>query len=348
MSKVKRYFLILPILCIALIPCTSVFVSAAGEVFKFSIPEPPVDSYHGYFLLPYYNPTLNKSYANLFFWVITPVNTDTNTSAPSVTFEYDEQYNDIYFMISTGQTDVSYAVTVYSLSAYSHNLNSQCYIEAFDVVSYDSVCRFSATYGNDIKFYDPVYMGVSSLGFDEIPSSYGSYSVLWSDDTAFYDELISASSKLTDLINGLDLTNEQLEETYSLLSDYLKKIYQNTDSMTAILDQLYYDFYYWTWTVDEHHERIIQLLEQLIEGTEEYTESSTLSDEQNELNRVEDELLNNEAASDAQNDIKVEINENAMSYIWDLITSFLSSNPKVFGLFISILSLGIIALVLNR
>lgn len=328
------------------------FSASALKDFVFSVTEPPVDNYHGYIVIPYYNPQLNFYQAELLYWVITPTVKTDNDTAPVATLDYQPLNNRFQLQFMTGQTDVSYTVAVYSIvgiSANSTSTSGNTYCKGIEVISYDSAPIFSLSYGSSISFYNPIFQGVTFLDPDDYaPSSMGNASIIWGDDSAFYEEIYEANEKLTDLINSLDLTNEQLEETYALLSEYLSKIQTNTNQIKSQLVQLYDDFYAWTFTVDENHYRIIDLLEQLIEGTEDYTESPTLSDEQSELNRVEDELLNNEEASNAQNEIKVEINENAMSYIWGLITDFVSSNPKIFGLFISILSLGIIALILNR
>lgn len=328
------------------------FSASALKDFVFSVTEPPVDNYHGYIVIPYYNPQLNFYQAELLYWVITPTVKTDNDTAPVATLDYQPLNNRFQLQFMTGQTDVSYTVAVYStvgISANSTSTSGNTYCKGIEVISYDSAPIFSLSYGSSISFYNPIFQGVTFLDPDDYaPSSMGNASIVWGDDSAFYEEIYEANEKLTDLINSLDLTNEQLEEMYSLLSEYLSKIWGSVDSIDYVITELHDLIFWWQFDVNGHHEEIIGLLEQLIEGTEEFTESSTLSDKQNEMNNIEDELLNNEAASDAQNDIKVEINENAMSYIWDLITSFLSSNPKVFGLFISILSLGIIALVLNR
>ncbi len=351
MSKVKRYFLILPILCIVLVPCTSVFVSASNfSTFEFQIPEPAVDEYNGYVVIPYYNPTINGVFCDLYFWHITPVNTPDNNSVPSVTLSYNSSSFDFTLSFGTGQSDCSWTVQLFKTQPYGYSASTQTiFSEGFEVISYSDAPSFTLNYGN-VDFYSPVFLGCNFSAYNSSDYIYSTdyYNIVWGDDRALYEELLDVSDKISDLINGLDLTNEQLTDLYTLLNDYLSKINKNTNSLVSLLDQFYYEWYQWTWTEQEFYDRIIELLEQLIEGTEEFTESSTLSDEQNELNRVEDELLNNEAASDAQEDIKVEVNENALSFIWDFISRFFNANPKLMGLVVSILSLGIIALILNR
>lgn len=343
MSNFKRYFLILPILCIVLFSCTSFFASAADYNFVYNISEPIVDNWTGYIIQPRSNYSYSSISCDLYFWVITPIS-DYPLAFPTVSYYYTGSSTTLTFT-PTGSDEI-YFVTVYATNSYANGSGTVIVKDSF-VIQDDIDRTVTLSRGSYDIFWRPQFKNVVSAD-GSFPSSGASYTVTWGDDVAIYNEIVEVNNNLIDLISGLDLTNDQLATTYSLLSDYLKKIYSNTDDISATLERIWEDFYYWTWQVDADNARIIELLEALVNGSEEFTESSTLSDKQNEMNNIEDDLLNNEAASDAQNDIKVEINENAMSYIWELITSFLSSNPKVFGLFISILSLGIIALVLNR
>lgn len=343
MSKVKRYFLILPILCIALIPCTSVFVSAADYNFVFNISEPVVDNWTGYVIQPRSNYNYSSISADLYFWVISPLG-DYSLSFPTVNYFYTG--SSVVLQFSSSASDESYFCTIYQTTHYDNGSGAVTVRDSF-VINNSVTREFTINKGNYDIFWRPQFKNIVSPD-ESWPTSGSSYSITWGDDVAFYNELIEVNNKLTDLINGLDLTNEQLEQTYSLLSEYLKKIFGSLDTIDWTLTEFYDYFYWYAAAVEFDVHKILTLLETLVNGTEEFTESSTLSDEQNELNRVEDELLNNEDASDAQNSINVDINENAMGYVWNLITQFLQSNPKVFGLVISVLSLGIIALILNR
>lgn len=345
MSKVKRYFLIFPILCIALIPCTSVFVSAL-PVFQFAISEPPVDLYHGYLILPYRNTAYNIDSASLYYWIITPVNVSDNDSSPIVTIDYQPLGNDYSVTFSTGQQNCSWFVQVYQ---YTNGTNGALYSLADSgVVSYSDTVSFSITFGSSISFYSPILQGISFLdSTDSFPHPIGSCSILWGDDTAFYTELQSANDKLTDLINNLDLTNEQLVELYSLLSDYLFKIEKDTTGIVSLVDQFYYEWYQWSWVEEEYYNRIIELLEQAIEG-EKPSNQDSFQDSYDDYADIEQDLINNEEASNAIGDFDVSIEGGAYSVIWNMITNFLNTNSKVFGLFIACLTLAFIALLLHR
>ena len=339
MSKAKRYFLIVPILCIVLVPCTSFSVSAADYNFVFNISEPVVDNWTGYVIQPRSTYSNSSISCDLYFWVITPLG-DYSLSFPTVNYFYTGSSTILQF--SSSASDESYFCTVYATNSYSNGSGSVIVKDSF-VINQSTSRDITLLKGSYDIFWRPQFKNIVSPD-ESWPGGGSSYTVTWADDVAIYNELIEANSKLTDLINGLDLTNEQLVDIY----DKLHQIYGSLDTIDWTLTEFYDYFYWYAAAVEFDVHKIMTLLETLVEGTEEFTESSTLSDEQNELNRVEDELLNNEDASDAQNDIKVEVNENAMSFIWDFITRFFNANPKLMGLVVSILSLGIIALILNR
>lgn len=67
-----------------------------------------------------------------------------------------------------------------------------------------------------------------------------------------------------------------------------------------------------------------------------------------DLGQKEDDLLGSSSPGDASDDLKVELDAEASSFIWDTINDFVTVNPTVFGVFISVLSLGILALILGR
>lgn len=66
-----------------------------------------------------------------------------------------------------------------------------------------------------------------------------------------------------------------------------------------------------------------------------------------DVGKAEDELFKPGEDIDLDESIKVEINADASSYIWSVIDSFLT-NSKVFSFFVTMLSLGIIGLILGR
>lgn len=48
------------------------------------------------------------------------------------------------------------------------------------------------------------------------------------------------------------------------------------------------------------------------------------------------------------NDIDISIDSNTNDFIWDFITSAINTHTRIFGFVVTILSIGIIKLALNR
>lgn len=51
---------------------------------------------------------------------------------------------------------------------------------------------------------------------------------------------------------------------------------------------------------------------------------------------------------DLENDLDIDFDNSALNFVWDLVDDFVTADNTVFTLFVSILSLGIIALILGR
>ena len=60
----------------------------------------------------------------------------------------------------------------------------------------------------------------------------------------------------------------------------------------------------------------------------------------------ENELLQNDV--DMNEVVKVEVNQNALTVIWDLVQGVFDQSGKVFGMVLTVLSLGLVAMVLGR
>lgn len=67
----------------------------------------------------------------------------------------------------------------------------------------------------------------------------------------------------------------------------------------------------------------------------------------NEYNKAEQSLLDNNNV-DVSSALKVEVDQNALLYIWPLAEEVLNTHPQVIGLVFTILSISIVALVLGR
>lgn len=62
---------------------------------------------------------------------------------------------------------------------------------------------------------------------------------------------------------------------------------------------------------------------------------------------TENSLLDNSNV-DVSDVVQVEVNQNALTFIWSLVQQIFDSNGKVFGMVLTVLSLGLVAMVLGR
>ena len=341
-----------PILCIIsiLLGCCSFSASAYVDfVYNFNIEEPCSDSLSGYVIQPFMDSD-RSTIAYIYFWTITPNNSNTSTEVPVSSYTYNSSSKTATLSFSTGNQTDSYLVSLWVSTSSNSNVRL---IESKNI-SYSSVLSFTIRPGSFDYFLTPKFKNLS-LG-DTLPTGRTeTYYYTFNTGSVIYYELINTYNKLIEVCYSLDLSNDKLTELIELLNDILadtdnisKKMNSIYNYLSITLDQDIKQMLGWeSWF--ESFDYYLSLLVEYLMGPEEgFTQSPTLPPNQDEYNKVEDELLNNEDASDAQNSIDIQINENAMSYIWDLITQFLQANSKVFGLFISVLSLGIIALILNR
>ena len=329
-----------PILCIIsiLLGCCSFSAFAFGSyAFNYDFSEP--DSY---FIVPTYSGTYR---GQLWFWAITPV-VDSNNSKVEPVVSVDVSSNSYTITFATGETGVSYYLSLYRCWD-----DDYIQLQAVENVSYNSPFTHTVS-ASTVTYYRPIIKGdVHWSGSASVVSCtpyFGADSYLKNEIYNIganlansYRELVSMGADVSDLLTSV---NDILADTDNIS----KKIDRIYTYLNISLDQDIKQMLGWeSWF--ESFDYYLSLLVEYLMGPEEgFTQSPTLPPNQDEYNKVEDELLNNEEASNAQNSIDIQINESAMSYIWDLITQFLQANSKVFGLFISVLSLGIIALILNR
>lgn len=160
--------------------------------------------------------------------------------------------------------------------------------------------------------------------------------------SAYRQEFIREVGKLLDLtdtvLSKIDKTNEYLRDIYLLLETYLVE-------MRGWLEELYWielDSNGKLYEIKDTLDAILQILQQKTD-----TEFTTVNqDEFNSFYDVENSLLNPDV--DVSDVMKVEVNQNALTVIWDLVERGLQSHGKVFGMVLTILALGIVALILGR
>lgn len=350
MKKLKKYIVVSPILLCLLFSFCTPFIASAKTSFEFSITEPPVDNFHGYVVVPWYNPSYNIYQCSLYYWVITPVVKGDMAEAPVVTLDYKPLDNDFTLMFATGDMDASFTVAVYSVSGYpngSTNSNGNTYCDGIFNISYNSSPQIGITFGSNIRFFNPIYQGVTFLDSESAPATLGNASIVWGDDVALFEEAEKINGLLNDILTCLDDHYWQNLEFFEYFNNYLQLIEKDTTGLVGLLNQLYDEWYAWTWVEEEYYIRIIELLEEAVEG-EKPPNQDSMQDSYDDYADIEQDLINNEEASNAIGNFDVTIEGGAYSVIWNMITDFLNSNSKVFGLFIACLTLAFIALLLHR
>lgn len=231
--------------------------------------------------------------------------------------------------------------------------------KVIDSSSYDIGTEFYVTYGSDT---------VISYGINQLIS--GMYSIIdLLDNESYKDQLDTIISNLNSIDTSIDdfkaayqtgLT--QLFSWFRFMLNDLDALVQNTDEIESKLDGLatlltnienwvYYIYEYTLYIYDElltvntKLQQILDILNVQGENGEKLTQPDN-SDMDNYYD-IENGLISGDT-SDVGGAVDVQINQNAMSTIWDIVERAVNSNPKVFGMIITILSLGIIALILGR
>lgn len=218
---------------------------------------------------------------------------------------------------------------------------------------------FTVSYGDDTSLSD-VMESLAVINANLLQ--------LHNDNVITQEELISISSKLNELytllsndlgyiktyiyeisdsllyiINQLNAFSDRmhkditdvyaaLEAILTLVRDYFPLI---DEDLLMILDE--------NIAMNEKLDRIIEILEMQGESVQTTVDSSNID----EAIDIENSLLDNSNV-DVSDVINVEVNQNALTVIWDLVEKFLNSHGKVFGMVLTVLSLGLVAMILGR
>lgn len=189
------------------------------------------------------------------------------------------------------------------------------------------------------------------------------------DDEIYSDELQTIIDNLTSLDSSVSNFEAEYKSQMTKLFGYLDSflsdldsIIENTDEIESKLDDLwdllfniynsvsnieYYMPYVYGELIDINSklQKIIDALNSKGSNEEKLTQPDN-SDMDNYYD-IENGLISGDT-NDVGGAVNVQINQNAMATIWDFVERAVNSNPKVFGMIITILSLGIIALILGR
>ncbi len=157
------------------------------------------------------------------------------------------------------------------------------------------------------------------------------------------DEIIA---KLNSLI---DIHNKVLTELNNISKD-VDDINYRLFEMFEQWNPLFWEFYGYLdaiWLsvddVESKLDRIIELLSE--EGESDLTKPDT--SEMDGYIDAENSLLDNSNVN-VSDVVQVEVNQNALTVIWELVEKVLNSHAKIFGAVLTVLSLGIVCMVLGR
>lgn len=220
--------------------------------------------------------------------------------------------------------------------------------------------EFYVTYGAD---------SVISHGINQLIS--GVYSLI---DAVGQEQYAEQLQSIIDKLNNIDSSVDGFRQDYKtgltqlfswfrLFIDDLDQLVQNSEDIEKLIrdevviylvsiDTWLYSINDWTMnTYLELYEihSIVQSILDILNAQGENGEKLTQPDNSDMDNYydVENGLLDGGNA-DVNGAVNVQINQNAMAVIWDMVERALNSHSKVFGMVLTVLSLGIIALILGR
>lgn len=383
----KQFFKIVMVcLSILLIVSASCSVAFAAPEVYYSIAsdKPTVTEYSGYVELLFEHKTSGQRFVTVLGWFFTPsVNTSSDlysvSDKPILRLYRDSQFfrlgiqtesgvsgNMSFIMIDTSSQVVFNVLPIpddnnesFQRVDYgsSYSLIGMHYYGSFDMVTESgSDEEFYVTYGSDT---------VISYGLNQVLSAL--YSIIeLMPDTNYTSQLDDIISNLNSLDTSLEsfytdfkTVLNQLQGTTVAILRNLETIVQNTDEVEGLLSDVFdilsnmygslLNIEYYVPYIYEELSAVNAKLQQIINLLKVEAPSTTKYDNSDLDNYYDAEngLLQNSDV-DVGSAVQVEINQNALTVIWDFVERALNSHGKVFGMVLTILSLGIIALILGR
>lgn len=314
-----------------------------GEVVLMPFAEPMADEYHGYM-------NIRVIYTN-----------SSGTDIPRYfTFAFDSHqvqaegnsHPDPWCYVSFSGNTISFNFSgfdgYHSLYMYSAQSLERDVLQNSAINSSSYTYTFGSSYTVDsstIQLYGAMRSAVT-------PSNDVSFSVLWCPDSVTYSLLKDIydvlgtidtdTSNISNKINGiyneliyqgssLDTVNSRLLTIYQELNKFRTQSQTNDSTIISKLDE------------------IINALVQSDEEPPEEVDKSTVND----YGSTEQELTNNEntvSSSDVAATLDVDLSDNSSGFgaVWDLMTNALGSNSKVFSAVTSLLTFGVIGLILGK
>lgn len=353
MSIIKRLSIVF--FCVVVVGISFVFPASAQSVdntFYFNIPN-PAENFDGYVVLPFAYSSSNTR-AECIFWTIDCINDSSaqidnpqlNVSVDVTKTKFTLSFEN---MFGTDANTLVYAVTIYTLFDGDSTPIQRVNCELVDYNSpYTYVINFPTSSYPNGSLLTPYHFKGISLNSTSSTNAY-TYDCVYSDNNPQLNELIKINEHFVSMLQKQDYTNEQL----STLLDKFQWLLESVYNIEWMFDEFVH--YYWQNFVDSTFpdgifaissrlDKIYHLLNKEGEVEQTTVDSSKVDD----YFDIEQSLLDNDNADDAIGGMDISIDGESYSFIWNLITDFFSTHPAVIALAITLLTLGFIALLLNR
>lgn len=315
---------------------TSFRSSAKGisqnNAFYVDYAEPATSEHSGYFVVMY---LVGSEYRiNTFAWTINPVPLSDNG-------DVNEYLSEMYVQISP--TSVIFSPRISQTSVFDWSMveyTSSDYLVIHRYGDYNVVApraQMQVMYDNIIGYmFNGNIGGVeSSFSQVEVPEIHWTYSpeaeTLYHYFELVIDELDSVGSDVSDILSEVEDIYNQNVEINKKLED-IKALYNR-----LIAEQ------------EESNSWLEKIYNKIVEALGLQGEESTEALPDEEVNSVieeEDKLMQD--TTEAENSLDFSVDSNSNNVVWNIIERVLNSNPRVFGAFIGIMTLGVITLLLNR
>lgn len=371
---------------VILVSMCPISASAAPDTYYFkSYSKPSVNDYSGYVELLYEDVSSGSRWVTVLSWYFTPISHSSDsdfTDRPLLHIVRNqsqfrlgiESAEGVYGNMCFTQFDENTNITLSNYTVYDneavfyHNVTYGTNYKLIgmhyygDFVSVDdssglSDSEFYVTYAEDSVF---------AYGLNQVISAL--YSLIdITDSDAYKTQLDSIISNLNSFEGSFDefvsYYNTQMTEILRLTNSVLDKLdtlIENTDDVEIYLENTYYlldemrtylfDIWFEQYTHTSELQAVNQKLQTIIEILQSKGESDLTQPDTSNLDGyydIENSLLDDSNVDPSQV-LNIELNQNALSAIWNLVDRVLNVNPKVFGSVIIILALGILALILGR
>lgn len=225
-------------------------------------------------------------------------------------------YDSDYFYYDSSGSDYSYSISFGDdWEIVGYHLNGD-FFRVTD--SLTSSIEFSNVYADDIPIYQTMLELISQIA------------ILHSDNTEALNKLDLILSRCTSIQEILNSIYYDFSDLFFMLDDELLSILDAVDELEGNTDE------------------IEGLLQQILDALNVKGESQFSEVDRSELDQyyeAESKLMTRVDVSGAMN---IDINQNALTFCWNTVETFLNSNGKILTAVFVVLSIGLIAMFLGR